>query len=513
MHYVILSSLGEKNMVTLVILDGFGWTDQEYGNAVKQQGTPNIRNLIKQYPFTTLTTHGRAVGLEEGQMGGSEVGHLNIGAGRVVWQDLTKINDKINNGTLKDNKELKSAFAHVKNNGSKLHFMGLLSDGGIHSKIEHLEYLITEAVKAGIGEICIHAFMDGRDTLKDSGIKFVQRLEKKIEGNSARIASVCGRIYAMDREKRYNRLQKAYDMLVLGEAKQYSSASEAVLDSYNAGVYDEFMEPAIIGEPSKIQDNDAVIFFNYRADRAREISQAIAEQDIKEMNLVRLKNVYFVGMTVYNEAFTKVKAIIQPELVTENLAKIISDHKMKQYHISETTKYAHVTFFLNGGIEKANIGEDRELIESYNVKDFSEVPQMRAVEITEKVVDAINNKKYDFIVVNLSNADMIGHTGSMEATIETIKIIDTCASKIAKASTDTESNCLIIADHGNADYMLNENGQVITSHSMNPVPCILVSDKYHAVKLKEGKSLTSVAPTILKMLNITIPSFMDDPLF
>lgn len=501
-------------MVTLVILDGFGWSDEEYGNAVKQSGTPYFLKLKERYPFTTLVTHGQAVGLEDGQMGGSEVGHLNIGAGRIVYQELTKVNNAIKNDTLKSAEEIQGAFNHVKLHGSKLHLMGLLSDGGIHSKIEHLEYLIDKANEAGIKEICIHAFMDGRDTLKNSGVNFLKRLQKHIKGKNATIASVVGRIYAMDREKRYDRLQKAYDMLVLGRAENYcQSAEEAALQSYENGIFDEFMEPAIIGKPKKIESNDAVIFFNYRSDRAREMSQAIAEQDIKEMQLVSLKNIYFVGLTQYNETFTKVKTVIKPELVTENISKIISENGKKQFHISETTKYAHVTFFLNGGIEKAYEGEDRKLIESFDVKDFSEVPQMKAIEITNEVLEAIATNKYDFVIVNLSNADMIGHTGNFDATLEAVKIVDKCGYLIALATLAAGGHCIVTADHGNADVMLDKQGNVITSHSMNLVPLVIASEKYKNEKLSEGKSLTSISPTILKMMDIEIPDFMDEALF
>lgn len=495
-------------------MDGLGWSDEDYGNAVKAQGTPNLLKLKEKFPFTTLITHGTAVGLEEGQMGGSEVGHLNIGAGRIVYQDLTKINNLIKNDTLKDTPEIKGAFKHVKTFGTKLHLMGLLSNGGIHSKIEHLEYLIDKANEAGVKEICIHAFMDGRDTLKDSGIQFVDALEKYIKGKNARISSLCGRIYAMDREKRYDRLQKAYDMLVLGKAENYyQSPHEALMESYENNIYDEFVEPTILGKPDKIESGDAVIFFNYRSDRAREISQAICEQDIPEMQLVHLNNLYFVGMTQYNENFKKVKIVIKPELIEQNLSEIISSHNLKQFHISETTKYAHVTFFFNGGIEKANEGEDRKLIESYDVKDFSEVPEMKALEITNEVLEAIASEKYDFIIVNLSNADMIGHTGNFEATKKAVALVDKCSYLIALATLSAGGHCIITADHGNADVMLDKNGNIVTSHSMNLVPLFLVSEKYKNVKLKQNLSLTSIAPTILKMLNLEIPSFMDKPLF
>ena len=501
-------------MVTLVIMDGLGWSDKKHGNAVLQQGTPNLLKLKERFPFTTLTTHGRAVGLEEGQMGGSEVGHLNIGAGRVVFQDLTKINNFIANDSLKDMSEIKGAFEHVKRNGSKLHFMGLLSDGGIHSKMEHLEYLIDKANEFGLEKIAIHAFMDGRDTLKNSGKDFLARLEKHLEGKNGKISSLCGRIYAMDRENRLDRLQKAYDLLVLGKTENYyQTAEEAIQDSYDNNIFDEFIEPVVIGKVDKIESGDAVIFFNYRSDRARELSQAICEQDLQGMQLVRLKDLYFVGMTQYNENFKKVKTVIKPELVTENLSKIISCHNMKQFHISETTKYAHVTFFFNGGIEKAYDNEDRKLIDSFDVKDFSTVPQMRALEITNEVLDAIVSQKYDFIIVNLSNADMVGHTGDFEATKKAVEMVDKCVYLIALACLSVNGECIITADHGNADFMLDEKGNIITSHSMNQVPLILASERFQHIKLEESQSLTSIAPTILKMLNIPVPSFMDKALF
>lgn len=511
---IIFLIIGDIRLVTLVIMDGLGWSEEEYGNAVKQQGTPNLLKLKERFPFTTLVTHGKAVGLEEGQMGGSEVGHLSIGAGRVVFQDLTKINNFIEDDTLKNMPEIKGAFEHAKENGSKLHLMGLLSNGGIHSKIEHLEYLIDKAHEFGLNDICVHAFMDGRDSLKNSGINFINRLEKYVKGKNARISSICGRIYAMDREKRYDRLQKAYDMLVLGKADNYCmSAHEAIEESYKNNIFDEFVEPSIIGKPDKIESDDSVIFFNYRSDRARELSEAICEQDISEMQLVRLQNLYFVGMTQYNENFKNIKTVIKPELVTENLSKIISSHNMKQFHISETTKYAHVTFFFNGGIEKANKGEERKLIESFDVKDFSEVPEMKAIEITNEVLEAIASGKYDFVIANLSNADMIGHTGNFEATKKAVEIVDKCSYLIALATLSVNGHCIITADHGNADVMFDKDGNIVTSHSMNQVPLILASEKFSKEKLKSNLSLTSIAPTILKLLNIEIPSFMDKPLF
>ncbi len=501
-------------MVTLIILDGFGESKKVYGNAIAQAGTPNLEKLKAKYPHTTLKCHGESVGLEEGQMGGSEVGHLNIGAGKVVFQDLSKINNAIKNKSFLNNSALKKAMEHAKIHNSKLHLLGLLSDGGIHSKMHHLEFLVDMAEKYGLKQVFIHAFMDGRDTLKDEGIKFIRQIENHCKGKAAKIASICGRIYAMDREKRYDRLQKAYDMLIMGQSENYfQSAEEAILQSYEKKIFDEFVEPTIIGKPQKIESNDSVIFFNYRSDRAREITQAITQQNIKEMQLVNLKNLCYVCFTQYSEDFKGVEIAIMPEVIKNNLSKIIADNNLKQFHISETTKYAHVTFFLNGGIEKANIGEDRKLIESHDVKDYSTVPNMKAIEICNETIEAISKNYYDFIIVNFSNADMLGHTGNIEATKQAITCVDKCAYLVTLATLAVGGDTIITADHGNADAMLDDEGNTMTAHSLNPVPFILISEKNKNAKLKSGKSLTSIAPTVLKLLGIKIPPYMDEPMF
>ena len=501
-------------MVTLIILDGFGYREEVYGNAIKQAGTPNLDRLLQVYPHTLLAAHGEAVGLEEGQMGGSEVGHLNIGAGRKVYQELTKLNNAIKDGSFAKNAQLVAACKHAKKNGSKLHLMGLLSNGGIHSNINHLKALVDMAEQYGLENVYIHAFMDGRDTLKDSGIDFVKEINEYVANKHAKVASVVGRVYAMDRELRWDRQQKAYDMLVHGKAdNHYDTAEEAVLASYENGVFDEFMEPAIVGEGAKIEDGDSVIFFNFRADRARQITRAIAEKDVAEMPLKQLKDIYFVGLTQYNKNFKKAHAAYFPEVVENNLASIISAHGLKQLHISETTKYAHVTFFLNGGIEEAYAGEDRVLIESYNVKDFKEVPQMKAQEITDATIEAIKSVKYDFIIVNLSNADMVGHSGEMEATIQSIKVVEKCAYDIAVATLAVGGHAVITADHGNAEEMLDARGNAITAHSLNSVPFILVSDELKNVDLAKSKSLSNIAPTVLKLMGLDVPKYMDEALF
>lgn len=498
-------------MVTLLILDGFGLSDKTKGNAIRLAGTPNLDKL-NIYPHATLCASGECVGLEKGQMGNSEVGHLNLGAGRIVYQDLPRINNAMKDGTFFENKAFKEVINHVLSHNSTLHLMGLASDGGVHSHIEHLVALVDMANRAGVNNICIHCFMDGRDTLRDSGKSFVMYLQQKI-ASKAQISSLCGRVYAMDREKRWDRVEKAYDMLALGHAQNYyMSATLALDESYKQGVFDEFVEPTIIGKAQTIDSFDGVIYFNFRTDRARELTQAFTDPNFDKFQTKHIHDLKFCTMTEYDDTFKNVIVAFPPEKIEDNLSAIISNHNLKQFHISETTKYAHVTFFFNGGIEKPYEGEDRKLIESENVQDFSLTPKMKAFEITDEVLSAIASKKYDFILVNLSNADMLGHTGNIEATKQTITAIDKCAYAIALASLMADGDLIITADHGNAETMLDDEGNTITSHTTNPVPIRLVSERYKDVKLKDGK-LCNVAPTILKLLNINIPNNMSEPLF
>ena len=498
-------------MVTLCILDGFGINPNEYGNAIKQQGTPNLKKL-DVYPTATIKASGLAVGLNEGQMGNSEVGHLNLGAGRVVYQDLPKINNEILNGNFFKNKAFLEVMNHVLENNSNIHLMGLLSNGGVHSHINHLKALVDMANAIGIKNIFIHAILDGRDTLRDSGINFIKEIESYIK-DKAKIATISGRVYTMDRENRWDRIKKSYDMLINGVSTyENSSAVDAVKLSYENGIYDEFVEPTIIVKDACVKDNDGFIFFNYRTDRAREITNAITQDDFKEFKQIKIKNLKYCCMTEYSSDFKGLLVAYPPEVIDDNLSAVLSSRGLKQFHISETTKYAHVTFFFNGGIEKAYKGEDRKLIESVNVKDFSDYPNMRAYEITEEVVNAIKSKKYDFILVNISNPDMIGHTGNLNAAIEAIKAVDECAYKIAMETLKVKGHCIITADHGNCEEMLDKDGNVLTQHTTNPVPLWLVSDEYKDVKLRDGK-LANIAPTILKLLNQTIPENMEKPLF
>ena len=494
-------------MVTLIILDGFGERKEIKGNAIKLQRTPNLDKLKKIYPHTLISASGEAVGLSAGQMGNSEVGHLNLGAGRVVLQDLSKLNYEIKTGAFQKNAVFMQAFKHSKT----LHLMGLVSDGGVHSHINHLKTLIDMAHSQGVEHIYVHVFTDGRDTQKDSAIKYVKELEDYMKGKNAEIATVIGRVYAMDREKRYERVMKAYDAICLGQAENYfTSASEAIKASYDNGIYDEFIEPCIIGKPKTINSGDSVIFFNFRTDRPRELTEAITEKSFDKFPTKKLDNLYFVTMTEYSDQLKNVHVAYPAEEIKDGLSETISKAGLKQYHVTETTKYAHVTFFFNGGREEAFKGETRKLIETKDVKDFSEFPEMRACEIAEDAMNAISEDKYSFVLINFSNPDMIGHTANMEATKRAIEIVDKCAYAVAMATLLAGGDCIITADHGNAELIEDENGNPVTAHTTNPVPFILVSEKYKNAKLKKDGKLANVAPTVLELLNINKPSVMTD---
>ncbi len=500
-------------MVTLVILDGFGEKKEKFGNAIKSQGTPNLDKLKKIYPHTLIEASGEAVGLPKGIMGNSEVGHLTLGSGRVILQDLQLINNEIESGKFFENPALIKAMTHAEKNKSNLHIMGLLSNGGVHSELAHLFAILDFAKNFDIRNIYIHAILDGRDTGIQDGKKFIEETEKKIAGTNAHIGTVIGRVYAMDREKRWERVEKAYNMLVDGVGEKSSSAKEAVLSSYENGVNDEYMKPHIIDENARVQDNDSFIFFNFRSDRAREITFALTDENFKEFKTKKLKNFLFTPMAEYSDELSHLNTLYPPKVVTDNLAAVLSANGKKQFHIAETTKYAHVTFFFNGGIEEAYAGEDRKLIDSINVQDFSEYPKMRAIEITHDVLEAIASQKYDFILVNYSNPDMLGHTGNFNATKEAIECVEKQAYAVALATLMVGGECIITADHGNAEEMIDHAGNKITTHTTNPVPVILVSEKNKKAKLKKSKTLTAIAPTVLKLLGLEIPSTYDSPLF
>lgn len=491
-------------MVTLVILDGFGHSDNDYGNAIKKQGTPYLNKLTSLYPHTLLDASGEAVGLTDGQMGNSEVGHLNIGAGRVVYQDLSRINNLIKNNQLQNNQNLIDCFNHTKKYNSSLHIMGLVSNGGVHSHISHLIEIIKLAKENNVKSVYIHCFLDGRDTPIKSGKDFVRELSQNLYG--AKIKSLIGRLYAMDRENRYDRTEVAYNMLTLGKADSYyDNIDDAFEDSYNDGVTDEFFKPTIIGRPALINSNDSVIFFNFRTDRARQITASLTDSNFDKFETKKITNLFFLSMSEYDESFKNVKTILPPLAVEDNLSSVLAENNKKQFRVTETTKYAHITHFFNGTIEKPYKNEERKLIESIDEKDFSVVPDMRAFEICEEAVQKIASNNYDFILVNLSNPDMIGHTGNFDATVRAIQTVDKCAYMIALATLMAGGEAIITADHGNAEKMLLENGEVCTTHTNNKVPFILVSEKNRKKKLINNGKLANIAPTILELLNIEKP--------
>lgn len=500
-------------MVTLVILDGFGERNEINGNAVKLAGTPFLNKLTKKYPHMLLNASGMAVGLSENQMGNSEVGHLTIGSGRILLQDLEKINHKISNGNFFKNNELVSAmqFAHL--GGGAVHLIGLLSNGGVHSHINHLKALVELAEKYKIKKVFIHAITDGRDTAINSGLEFVNEIENFCKDKKAKIASICGRFYAMDREKRYELTMKAYDMMAFGKAESfYQTASNALKESYEEKVFDEYVKPTIIGKPQTINDGDAVIFFNFRSDRAKQLAEALSEPNFKKFPLKNLTNIYIVSMSEYSENLKNIKVAYPPEKVKNTLAEVISKNNKKQFHIAETTKYAHVTFFFNGGIEKPFPNEDRLLIPTLEDTDYTKSPKMRAIEITEAVMNVIAENKYDFILVNFSNPDMLGHTANLEATKEAITCVDKCAYAIAMACLLAGGKCIITADHGNAEKLLDEKGEPCTSHTTSPVPFILVTPEEKKYKLKQNGGLANIASTVLELLNLPKPVEMQDSL-
>lgn len=497
-------------MVTLCILDGFGETEKIHGNAVKAAGTPFLDKLKAEYPNTLIKASGNAVGLPEGQMGNSEVGHLTIGGGRIIEQDLLHIDNEIKNGNFKKNPSLVRALRYAEENGTNLHLIGLLSDGGVHSKMSHMFAILDCAKEYNIKNIYIHVITDGRDTSVTSGKGFIEQTEKYISGTNAKIATICGRIYTMDREKRYERLKKGYDLIVFGEGEKFESATQAMETSYARNITDEFCEPMLIDENGTIKNGDSVIFYNYRSDRARELTFALTDPDFSEFKVKNLDKMLMTPMQEYAKELAPLNTIYPPKIVEDNLSYLVSKAGYKQFHIAETTKYAHVTFFFNGGIEKQYDGEEREVIESYNDKNFAMHPKMRAPEITERLLEVIDSKKYEFILVNYSNPDMIGHTGDFEAAKEAVTYCEECAYKIATETVKMGGECIIIADHGNCEEMIDDNGNVLTQHTTNPVPFILVSEKHKNARLKNDGTLANVAPTVLELLGIEKPNTMTD---
>ena len=503
-----------KKTTMLMILDGFGINEQEEGNAVKLAETPNIDSLMKKYPTTKIKPSGLAVGLPEGQMGNSEVGHTNIGAGRIVYQELTRITKSIEDGDFFSNEEFIKAIENCKKNNSKLHILGLLSDGGVHSHNRHLYGLLELAKRRDFENVYVHCFLDGRDTPPASAENYIMELQEKMkEKGVGKIASISGRFYSMDRDKRWQRIKKAYDALVNGVGVKYANVINAIENSYQKEVFDEFVEPTVItsadGETpiAKIEENDSIIFFNFRPDRAREITRAIVDKDFKEFETKKIKT-YFVCFTSYDETMPNVHIAFKKEQIKNTLGEVLSNKGLTQLRIAETEKYAHVTFFFNGGEEKQYKGEDRILVPSPKVETYDLQPEMSAYEVTEKVIDAILSQKYDCIILNYANPDMVGHTGSLEAAIKAVEAIDECVGKVVKAIEQTHGNVIITADHGNCEQMIDyATGDPHTAHTTNLVPMILVSENQN-IKLKSEGKLADLAPTILDLMNIKKPQEM-----
>jgi len=500
----------ERKPIMLMILDGFGINDNKKANAIKIAKTPNIDRLMKTWPTTKIHTSGLDVGLPEGQMGNSEVGHTNIGAGRVVYQDLTRITKSIEDGDFFSIKEFTDAIENCKKNNSKLHIMGLLSDGGVHSHIRHLYALLELAKRKDFEDVYVHCFMDGRDTPPASGENYILKLEEKMkEKGIGKIATVIGRFYAMDRDKRWERLEKAYKALVGGEGEKATSAISAIESSYQKEVFDEFVEPTVIYNGEKpvatIEKNDSVIFFNYRPDRARQITRSLVDKEFKEFETKEL-NLYFVCFTQYDVTIPNVKIAFKLEELKNTFGEYISKKGLTQLRIAETEKYAHVTFFFNGGEEKQYKGEDRILIPSPKVETYDLKPEMSAIEVTDNLVDAINSDKYNCIIINYANPDMVGHTGNLEATVSAIEVIDECVGRVVEVMEKKEGIIIMTADHGNAEQMIDyKTGEPHTAHTTNLVPLVLIGKE--GVKLREGK-LADLAPTMLELLNLKLPEEM-----
>ena len=501
-----------KNKLTmLMILDGFGENGEERANAVKLANTPNIDKLMKTCPTTDIHTSGLDVGLPEGQMGNSEVGHTNIGAGRIVYQELTRITKSIEDGDFFTNEEFVAAIENCKKYNSKLHIIGLLSNGGVHSHIRHLFGLLELAKRRDFEDVYVHCFMDGRDTPPSSGESFISELEEKMkEKGVGKIATITGRFYAMDRDKRWQRVEKAYNALVRGEGEKATSAIGAVESSYQKEIFDEFIEATVIvnGETpvATIGKHDSVIFYNYRPDRAREITRALVDKEFNEFEVEKDLDLYYVCMTSYDETMPNVHIAFKKEELKNTFGEYISNKGLTQLRIAETEKYAHVTFFFNGGEEKQYKGEDRILVPSPKVETYDLKPEMSACEVTDKVVEAINSEKYDCIILNYANPDMVGHTGNLEAAIKAIETIDKCVGRVVEAVQKQEGVLLITADHGNAEQMIDyKTGEPHTAHTTNPVPLILVG--MEEAKLKEGK-LADIAPTMLDIMHLEKPEEM-----
>ncbi len=496
-----------QQKVILVIMDGWGLGKVKSSDAIQNAHTPFVNSLYKKYPNTTLTTCGEAVGLPEGQMGNSEVGHLNIGAGRVVYQELQRINVAIREGLFAQNLQLLASINYALQNNKPLHLMGLVSDGGVHSHINHLKAILDVCKKKGLQQVFIHAFTDGRDCDPKSGLEFVKELQKHIDKTTGTIASVCGRYYAMDRDNRWERVKLAYDALVNGTGEKANDAVAAIEHSYSVNITDEFINPTIIinanGEPvATIKNGDAVLCFNFRTDRCREITKALTQADFPNYNMHKL-SLYYTTMAEYDATFQDVHVIFETDNLKNTLGAVIEQHGLKQIRIAETEKYPHVTFFFSGGRETPYEGEQRIVVASPKVATYDLKPEMSALEITDAIVTGINKEEADFICLNYANADMVGHTGFWQAVIKAVETVDHCVERVVTAALEKNYTVFLTADHGNADYMINEDGSPNTAHTLNPVPFFIIDNNWKG-PVKKGR-LGDLAPTMLTMMKLPVP--------
>lgn len=503
-----------KKTTVLMILDGFGLNEKSEGNAIKLANTPNFDKIMKEYPFVKGNASGLFVGLPDGQMGNSEVGHLNMGAGRIIYQELTRITKSIEDGDFFENSTLKNAIENCKNNNSALHLMGLLSDGGVHSHNSHLYGLLKMAKINGIENVYIHVFLDGRDTPPTSGKSFIQELQNKInEIGVGKIATLSGRYYAMDRDNRWNRVQQAYDAIVMGKGESCEDPVSHMQTSYEKEINDEFVLPTVVKENGKptatVNNGDSVIFFNYRPDRARELTRAFCDENFEHFDREKgFLNLNFVTFTDYDSSIKNKNVVFLKEDISNTFGEYISNLGLKQLRLAETEKYAHVTFFFNGGVEEPFKNEDRILVPSPQVATYDLQPEMSASLVTENLVKSISSDEYDLIIVNYANPDMVGHTGVVDATIKAIETVDKCVGEVVKAVVENDAQMFICADHGNSDQLIDyETGEPLTAHTTNPVPFILINCQ-KAKGLKENGKLADIAPTLLDMMNLEQPKEM-----
>ncbi len=494
----------ENKKVALLILDGWGFGKNDASNAVLAANTPFFDYCLANYPNATLQASGEYVGLPEGQMGNSEVGHINLGAGRVVYQELGRINKAVKDGDFNTNPVLQNAFAYALANNKKVHFIGLVSDGGVHSHTAHLRGLCTAAVNAGLQKVFIHAFLDGRDTDPNSGLGYIETLQTNIKNTPVKIATAIGRYYAMDRDNRWERVQLAYDVMVKGTGEATSNIAQSIKTSYQNNITDEFIKPIVANSDGLIEAGDVVICFNFRTDRGREITIALTQKDFPEYQMKKLP-LHYITMTTYDETFNNVNVIFTKDDLKNTLGEVLELNHKNQIRIAETEKYPHVTFFFSGGREKEFTNEQRIMIPSPKVATYDMQPEMSAAGIRDAIIPEIQKGWADFICLNFANPDMVGHTGVFSAVVKAVETVDACVKAVVETGQKNGYSFIIIADHGNADYMINADGTANTAHTTNLVPCILIDKEYKQVK--DGK-LGDIAPTILKMMHITAPAEM-----